>query len=205
VSLLEIVAAFLGVANVYLITRRSMFNWPIGILLTILYTWIFFDAKLYADTVTQIFFTVVQVFGWYAWYQNREDEGEVTVVKQKNGEYWLSILGLVVIWAASSFFFSTYTDAAFPTIDSIILAGSVIGQFLLNARRIEAWMYWIGIDVIAIPLYYIKGLYPTSALYVIFLGLAVYGLVKWDRKYMHQKEEEKIMNSVASALGGAEK
>lgn len=200
-SALEIFAAVLGVANVYLITRRSLWNWPVGIALTILYTWIFFDAKLYADTVTQIFFTVVQIIGWMQWHYRKVDEGEIKVV-QPDYKSFLMIGAMVFTWMVSWWFFATYTDASYPFWDSLILGASVVGQFLLNWRRIESWVYWIAVDFVGIPLYWVKGLYPTSGLYVVFLGLAIYGLIEWYKKGERQRQEAIDNELVLSVIDG---
>jgi nicotinamide mononucleotide transporter len=62
-SALEIIAFFLGVANVALLVRRSVWNYPFGIVMVLLYAGIFYDAKLYSDALLQLFFFVVQLYG----------------------------------------------------------------------------------------------------------------------------------------------
>jgi nicotinamide mononucleotide transporter len=40
---------------------------------------------------------------------------------------------------------------------------------------------WIAVDVISVPLYISRGLYPTAAVYAVFLMLCIKGLRDWSR------------------------
>ena len=53
---IEIIAVLLGLANITLLIRRSIWNYPFGIVMVTLYAWIFFEAKLYSDALLQPFF-----------------------------------------------------------------------------------------------------------------------------------------------------
>ena len=64
---IEIAAALLGVINVLLVVRRSVWNYPFGIAMVSLYFFVFRDAKLYSDALLQIFFLLIQLYGWWAW------------------------------------------------------------------------------------------------------------------------------------------
>ena len=192
-SPLEVFAAAITLLNVWLITRRSMWNWPIGILSTILYTYIMFEYKLYSDTLTQVFFTIVQVVGWMQWARVKEDNGQVPVgtLKSEDFMFIMALVGLGTF--ADGFLMSTLTDAAYPYWDAVILAFSVAAQFMLNFRRIESWLLWIVVDLDAIPLYWAKGLYSTSVLYVIFLVISIKGLIDWNREW--KKESERLADT----------
>ena len=50
-SLLEAIAVALGLINVVLVVRRSLWNYPFGIVMVVLYAHIFFDARLYSDAL----------------------------------------------------------------------------------------------------------------------------------------------------------
>jgi nicotinamide mononucleotide transporter len=46
-------------------------------------------------------------------------------------------------------------------------------------KKLESWLFWILVDVLAVGVYYVKHLYPTTILYAIFLGLAATGFFSW--------------------------
>ena len=55
-SMLEWVAVALGIANIALLIRRSIWNYPFALAMVTLYAFIFYEAKLYSDTLLQGFF-----------------------------------------------------------------------------------------------------------------------------------------------------
>src|ERR1044071_5733762 len=76
---IEIVAAALGVINVLLVVRRSTWNYPFGIVMVALYFFVFWEAKLYSDALLQIFFLVIQLYGWWAWVHAKHVDHRVAV------------------------------------------------------------------------------------------------------------------------------
>ena len=84
--------------------------------------------------------------------------------------------------AVCGWFFATYTNAAAPWLDAFIASASVVAQCLMSVRKIENWVWWIAVDCVAVGVYCWKGLYPTTVLYAIFLGLSVAGLIGWRRQ-----------------------
>lgn len=178
----ELIAAGLGLVNVWLVVRRSVWNYPFGLAMVTLYGFVFYDARLYSDTVLQVYFFVVQVFGWWYWLKNRDVDGLVRPeILETKGRFW-ALGATVAAAAATGWFFATYTNAAAPWCDAFIAAASVTGQTLQSYRKIESWVWWIAVDIVAVGVYAWKGLYPTTALYAIFLVLSVAGLVSWRRQ-----------------------
>jgi len=45
---------------------------------------------------------------------------------------------------------------------------------------VACWWVWIAVDVVYVGAYLFKSLHVTAALYVFFLGLAVFGLRAWS-------------------------
>src|SRR5581483_4268310 len=165
----EIIAAVLGVANIVLLVRRSIWNYPFGLAMVSLYGVVFFQARLYSDAALQVFFFVVQVYGWWVWYHAREAGGLVRVETMSNTARiaWCAVIAAAT--AAEGWYLAHYTSDAAPWMDANTTAMSVVAQYRLSIRKIENWVLWIVTDVVQIGLYAWKGLYPTTALYVVFL------------------------------------
>jgi nicotinamide mononucleotide transporter len=181
-SAVEIIAALLGVANVGLLVRRSIWNYPFGLAMVALYGWVFFDARLYSDAALQVFFFVVQVYGWWNWYGAREGDGLVRVETMSTASRLTWAAAIAAVTLGEGWYLAHYTADAAPWLDANTTAMSVVAQYLLSVRKIENWIIWIATDVIQIGLYYWKGLYPTTALYAVFLVLSVLGFVEWRRQ-----------------------
>lgn len=75
-----------------------------------------------------------------------------------------------------------WTDAAAPFVDATTAGLSVAAQILQSLRRVESWVLWIAVDMIAIGLFAWRDLLVTTALYGLFLVLALVGLLEWRRK-----------------------
>lgn len=181
-SPIEIVAALLVLVNVALVVRRSMWNYPFALVAVSLYAWIFFGQKLYSDALLQLFYLAVNLYGWWNWSRSQADTGEVWVERMRDRERlaWVAIcMGATAGWG---WLMHSHTDAAYPWWDGGIAVISIAAQILQSRRKWESWVLWIVADVLAVPLFAVKGIWPTAILYTILLGLAVRGLIDWTRR-----------------------
>ncbi|MEZ5870524.1 MAG: nicotinamide riboside transporter PnuC [Nitratireductor sp.] len=181
IRLVEVVAALFGLVNVVLIIRRSMWNYPFGITMVILYCWIFYDARLYSDALLQIFFLVIQIFGIFWWLRGRDETGLVMARSLPSTNILIALAISVAGTAALGYTMATWTDASLPYWDACTTVLSVVAQVLMARRYLQSWLVWITVDVLAVGIYIVKDLTPTAALYAIFLCLSVAGYFRWQR------------------------
>jgi nicotinamide mononucleotide transporter len=85
----------------------------------------------------------------------------------------------VALTAVLTAVLARWTDSDVPFWDALTTALSLLATYGQSRKLVESWWLWIAADVIYIPLYLYKGLHLTAALYVIFLGLCVAGLLAW--------------------------
>jgi nicotinamide mononucleotide transporter len=180
-SALEWIAVLLGIANIVLIIRRSVWNYPFAMAMVSIYFFIFRDAKLYSDAGLQIFFLVVNAYGLWAWSRNKAESGEIVVERLGTEGLLAWIAGSVIATLGWGFFMSNHTDASYPFWDAGVAMLSVAGQILMTRRYLENWWWWIAVNIISMPLYWVKGLHLTAGLYALFLVLAVAGLIEWRK------------------------
>jgi nicotinamide mononucleotide transporter len=178
--LIEIIAALCGLINVVLIIRRSLWNYPFGFIMVTLYAWVFFESKLYSDALLQVYFFIIQIFGFVWWVQGRDTAGIVKVRAIPAGQVLLWALAAIICTGALGFIMSYKTDAALPFWDAAITVLSVVAQTLMARRYVQSWLVWILVDALAIGVFIFKDLTPTAALYAIFLGLAIQGWFSWQ-------------------------
>lgn len=178
---IEWMAVACGVLNVSLIIRRSLWNYPFGFAVVTLYFFIFWEYRLYSDALLQVYFFFVQIYGVYVWLNGRASDGRVIVVPLGFSVFMLHLGATAITWLIVASLMSTYTDAAAPYWDAAVAALSITAQFLMARRHLQSWYLWIAVDVLAIGLFYTRGLEPTAALYVVFLGLAITGFIQWHR------------------------
>ena len=182
-SPIEIVAVIAGLLSVVLTIRQSLWCWPTGIVQVVLYTVIFYEAKLYSDALLQVVYVALQLYGWWAWRwggPRKDDDLPVTGLSAAGRLGWgaAALVGAVLLGGGMA----RWTDAALPLPDAFITSTSLVAQTLLSRKKWESWVGWIAVDLVAVPVYAIKALYLTAGLYAVFLGLAVAGLLRWWRQ-----------------------
>jgi nicotinamide mononucleotide transporter len=64
---IEIFGAVTGILYVFLEIKQNLWLWPVGIITSAVYIWVFFTGKLYADTSLQVYYLIISVLGWYWW------------------------------------------------------------------------------------------------------------------------------------------
>lgn len=177
-SRLEAVAALLGLANVWLVVRRSIWNYPVGIAMVGLYAAVFYDSRLYSDALLQLVFIVLNIYGWLTWTRARtRSEVPVRWLDSRGRVHYL--LAALIIWASWSTAMARLTDAVAPYADGAVACLSVIAQILLARRFVENWLYWVVVNALAIGLFTARGLVVTAILYCVFLAMAVIGFQRW--------------------------
>ncbi|MBT0670317.1 nicotinamide mononucleotide transporter [Novosphingobium profundi] len=183
-AILEWVAAGFGVLNVGLLVRRSVWNYPFGMAMVACYVFVFWSQKLYAEAGLQVFFFAAQAWGWWLWQRTLTREHEHGQVPVRWLDGWSRTVWAVATLAVAlnlGLVLNRFTDAALPFADAAVTGASVTAQILLAFRRVENWVVWILVDVVAVGLYLNRGLYPTAVIYALMLVLSVLGLVEWVR------------------------
>ena len=186
---LELAATIFLIINVYLLARQKLINYWFGLAGVLIYGYIFFEFKLYSDMLLQwLFYGPLQIVGYYMWkygktigdsVQRGVDSMKIVTLSWQNR---LIITAGIIVSTYLLGNFMAQTDASYPYLDALTTMMSISASLLMLKKVLENWIIWISMDLIAIPLYYSKELYVTSGLYVIFLGLATYGLVTWNKE-----------------------
>ncbi len=150
----------------------------------------FFTVKLYADVTLQVFFILTCINGWYQWKKGGKNNSELPITHVELKSFSLYIICSCIVVAAYGSLLHKLTDASSPFFDSTILAFSILGQFLVMKRKFENWYIWFLVDGVSIPLYFSKGLYLTSLLYIFLLIIGIYGYFNWKKEIKIQTTQK---------------
>jgi len=170
-----------GAACVWLAVKENVWNWPISIINDALYLVVFFHSKLYADSLLQIFFISVGIYGWWAWLYGGTRHTELQAGRTTPRQAAIYAAALIASTAGIYFLLHRYTDSNVPFWDAITTALSLVAQYMLGRKLLENWLVWILADTIYIAVYIYKHLYLTSLLYLVFLIMCVAGWKRWKR------------------------
>lgn len=180
---LEWVAVAFGIVSVYLSTRQNIWSWPTAIVNVVLYVFVFYGSRLYADMGLQVIYAVLNSYGWYHWLRGGNERAPLPVSRTPVA-LWGRLAGIAIAGSVTlAFLLSRYTDAALPVIDASLSVTSLVAQWMMARKLVENWLIWVAVDVVYIPMYIYKDLYPTAALYAVFLALSLMGFFQWRRDY----------------------
>jgi len=181
-TLLEYFAVIFGILSVWYASRENIWVYPTGIINVALYVYLFITAKLYAQSLVQVYYLVISIYGWYNWVHHPSEEGSTSITRlDKKG--WLMAIGLTIIGTFILYFaLSKYTDSQVPFLDSFTTAIFFVTMWLMAIKKVENWIGWIVGDLILIPLSISQHLAFTSIQYLVFFGLAISGWIEWNKK-----------------------
>lgn len=188
ISYVELIGTLFGLLSVYFASRANIITWATGIINELFLFILFFQVQLYADMFLQVYFFVVTLYGWYNWKQ-KPKQNSITSTESKT-KIWLAsaiIVGTIIagfLFANIHLYLPQYfkTEAAFPYADSFVMVLSIIATVLLAQKKIETWYLWIVVDIVCVFLFFKKGIAFLALEYLVFLGLATYGLLNWKKQ-----------------------
>jgi len=195
-SYLEFFGTIAGAVAIWLSARAIVWSWPVGIINVVLFFFLFYQVQLYPDMFLQVFFFITNLMGWWRWThpktfeEDRKRELRVSYMKRNQ------LLMIFAVGLVGTIAFGTLAEniheifprlfpkpSAFPYLDSFVTVMSIITTFLMINKKIESWIFWILIDVIATYMYFAKGIKFVGLEYAAFCLIAAFGLWNWTREY----------------------
>ncbi len=182
---LEAVAVASGIGSVWFSKRENILVYPVGLLSTIIYTWLSFKYHLIGEASVNFYYTVVSIWGWWLWARKDDRQQTALQITGATARQRLLYVSYTAILYILLFFILTYLKSAFypgviPWGDAFASATAFVGMWLMAKKKVESWWWWIATNVASIPLYFVKGLVFTSAFYAVLLVMAVFGLHEWQ-------------------------
>lgn len=176
---IEVLGALTGFIYLYFSIRRVIWLWPLGIITSAFYVYIFFESKFYADMGLQVYYFFISFYGWYKWVHSKNTDGKIIIRKAGIRKIVIYLLYTLIFTILISVFLIHFTDSPLPVWDAFTTAGSIVATWMLAQKILENWLFWIIIDLISMGLYIYKGLYPTVLLFFVYSVMAVVGYIKW--------------------------
>ena len=199
-NLLEIFGVITGILYVFLEIKQDVRLWPVGIITSVIYIWVFFVNKLYADAGLQCYYLIVSVFGWYWWINSgkrKVDSGrldknretlKVTRIKKKTA-FCLGAIFLICYLAMWQLL-DRVTDSPVPAADAFITTLSAVATWMLARKIFEHWYLWIVVNFAAVILFFYRGLYPTIVLYAVYCIMSFVGYKEWKKTIIENEKTE---------------
>lgn len=174
---LEIVAVGMSVIAVYLTMRRHIYCWGFNFVAAALYAYLFYVYQLYGETLLQLFFMSMAVYGVLQWRQAQQIIVKNIVLQVAIRQMFLTALAGLVFGLGLKFF----TAASVPLLDAQLAAFSLLATYWTSRGYLATWLLWIVLDMLYVGLFIYKDLYLTAALYAAFVLLATIGYWQWSK------------------------
>lgn len=178
-SPLEIFAVVISLIGVTLTVLRNMWCWLFNFIAFVLYAYLFYEFKLYGETILQFFFMGVNFYGFYYWYKGKQQE---QIIRIEPIATRLVIVQMMMAAAGGILFgllLKQFTDATLPMLDSQLAAFSLLATYWTSRKHIATWILWVFVDIIYVEMFIYKDLFLTAGLYAAFVGLAALGWWQW--------------------------
>lgn len=190
---LEVVGAVIGLAYLFFEYRASIWTWVFGVLMPIVYVYLFFRNGLYANMSINIYYIVASVYGFVMWRRASSQQSTVgqqvekTKIESCQRRYWLVILlVLALLTIALYLILNLLKESQYPLLDSLSTALSIVMMYMLSRRWYQQWLLCIATEPIMIALGMLTEMYATAVMYTVYLVVAIMGFFKWRTRYNSQ-------------------
>ncbi|WP_111894664.1 nicotinamide riboside transporter PnuC [Acinetobacter sp. MB5] len=187
-SNLEIFAVIISLIGVGLTIVRNMWCWPFNMLAYILYGYLFFTYQLYGEVILQIFFSVMNFYGFYVWLKGKQVDHDIKIEPLAISKIVVQLIGSAIAGLAFGLILKNFTNAAVPMLDAQLAAFSLLATYWTSRKHIATWVLWVVVDIIYVGMFIYKDLYLTAGLYAAFVVMAAYGWYQWLRVQDQQNE-----------------
>lgn len=199
-KILEYFGVLTGLLYLFLEIKQHRAMWIVGFITSLVYVFVFFSSKIYADMGLNLYYVGISVYGFWQWTRSRKKEKKETafapeitpeaatppaLILYRSLTLPLATgigIALIAIFYGLYFILSRYTDSPIPVGDAFTTAVGIVATWMLARRIIEHWIFWIVVNFVSAYLYYVRGLYPTLFLYLCYAALAAVGLYNWKKK-----------------------
>jgi nicotinamide mononucleotide transporter len=181
----EILGTVFSLIYLYFSIKQNIWLWPLGLISSAIYVYIFLNAGIYADMALQVYYVVISIYGWYRWSRgaNSEKTGTTDLPVRKTDELTAGYLLIItsVLFIVISQILLRYTNSQIPYWDAFTTATSITATWMLAKKYIEHWLIWFVVDLVSSGLYVYKNLYFTVFLYLVYTAMAIVGYLQWKK------------------------
>lgn len=177
INWLEVASVATSYTSTFLFVKQTRWCYTFGIASTGLLVALFLSSGLMGSALVNAYLVLTLVVGLVLWNRDKETR-PVKHIRLKT-------LPLYVLATALAYFgalwITTAMGGVMATLDSWILIGTILAQFLLDTKKLENWFVWIAVNIVSIIVYFQAGLFLLGIQFIFFLANAFYGYFSWKR------------------------
>jgi nicotinamide mononucleotide transporter len=183
-TILDWLAVGTGVAEVLLARTNNVLLYPSGIISTALSIYIIACAGLYAESVLNVYYLIMSIYGWAHWLRKKNAPPLPVTHSSKND--WLiassiALAAFIICYTILQLYMHRYSNSTIAIWDVFVTATAWAGMWLLARRKIENWLVLNISNLFAIPLLLYKKLPLFSCLTLFLFIVAIFGYLEWKK------------------------
>jgi len=179
---LEISAVILALFYLYFLIQEKIICWFFGIASSLLSIVLFYQTGLYSESLLYLYYVVIGIYGYFLWRRSSHGDKPLSIRKIAKTTYLILILAGSLLTALLGYYFKTYADATVPYIDAGTTIFSFIASYLEANKYLDAWLFWIVVNIATLVLYLHLDLFVYSGLTFGYIVFSVVGFLQWRKK-----------------------
>lgn len=192
----------IGLAALALGWRRSLFTWPAQLLAGLILVAAYASAQLAGGVGKQLLVIVVAGWGWRQWRRGgqRAQDGSLRVRFATWRERGLLAAGTAAGTLAVGALFSLAPSLSWnPWPDAYLFVGTLAAMAAQARGLVEFWFAWLLVDLVGVPLAFSGGLPFSGLVYVVYLGLVLWGMrVWWLQTRRQAAQQQPVLKGVTA-------
>lgn len=185
--IVEILATAANLLYVIFLIREKIICWAFGIIGCSLSIYLFIDAQLYSEAFLYGFFVAMACWGWVRWHKRIEIDANPVTKWPAIFHWWAILLGSILALCLG-YAVQNYSDGERPLVDAFTTSFSVLATYMEITKVMEAWIYWLFINLASVWLYHDRSLDIYAVLIGFYSVLSVWGFLSWRKTYQSQQE-----------------
>ena len=188
--LLEFIAFVCGILSVWFAKKENILVYPIGIISTIITSYLLFLAGYLGDMMVNAYFTIMSIYGWFCWSKVNPKSGVLSIsnitTKERNIGFIMFLGTILVVFGIYKFF--DYDIKADNYLDMVASGIFFVAMWYMAKKKLQNWTLWIAGNIFVIPLYAFRGYGMLVIQYIIFTILAIMAYKQWKKNLDNSRQ-----------------
>jgi nicotinamide mononucleotide transporter len=188
---LEAIATIFAIFSVVYSWKNNILTYPTGLISTGIFVYMMLQWNLYGDMIINAYYFYMSIYGWLLWSKKdstNQDLLKISVMTPDDRVKSIIIFSVSVVGISAIYIYFDKFTYWWAYADTFITGLFFVGMWLMAKRKIENWLFLIVGDIIAIPLFFLKGYTLTSLLNVILTVIAIFGYLSWKKTLQSEKQ-----------------
>lgn len=178
--MIQIIASLIGIIYLLLEYRASVWMWLFGLVMDLLYGWLYLQSHCYANAAIYLYYMVVCLWGGLLWLRRRQREEAPTCSMPRRGWLWVG-LASVGLTAGLAWLLNLLGESNYALFDALTAALSIVGMVMMARGYYQQWLVWIVVNPLYVLFNLLVGMPWLALMFGVYSVVSVMGFRRWKR------------------------